>query len=243
MHFSEKAQTLFWRGATSEGYGIHGSWQGMQRQRFVHLANYAAGTDMIDLLLLDKGNVMGFTQERTPISRITAVTNISVSFVGEPTRCFGPDCDLQSLEFNFGPSVDFQDHWKHKYLFDLDGAGFSGRFLPFLESRSLVFRAAGFRQWFDERLTAWRHFVPVDGRLHGVWHLVGYFGGTEKGGGNAHDVEAERIAEEGREWAAKVLRKEDMEVYMFRLLLEWGRIVDDRREEIGFGHDASSFVS
>lgn len=45
----------------------------------------------------------------------------------------------------------------------------------------------------------------------------------------------ERIAEAGREWAGKVLRKEDMEIYMFRLLLEWGRLTDDKRDEIGFG--------
>ncbi len=80
--------------------------------------------------------------------------------------------------------------------------------------------------------------MPVDGRLHGVWHLIAYFGGTDKGvngeNGNGHDREGEKIAEEGREWASRVLRKEDMEVYMFRLLLEWGRIVDDRREELGF---------
>lgn len=45
---------------------------------------------------------------------------------------------------------------------------------------------------------------------------------------------AEMIAEAGREWAGKVLRKEDMEIFMFRLLLEWGRLTDDRRDEIGF---------
>ena len=231
MPYSEKDRTVFWRGATSEGYANRGTWQGMQRQRFVHQVNYTDPSTTVNLLLQNKGNGMGYTQQRTEISQITTVTNISVAFVGDPTRCSGPDCDLERLEFSFGPSVDFQDHWKYKFLFDLDGAGFSGRFLPFLESRSLVFRAAGFRQWFDERLTAWRHFVPVDGRLHGVWHLLGYFGGT---GGNAHEVEGERIAEEGREWATKVLRKEDMEIYMFRLLLEWGRVVDDRREELGF---------
>ena len=44
----------------------------------------------------------------------------------------------------------------------------------------------------------------------------------------------EEIAEVGRVWAEKVLRKEDMEIYMFRLLLEWGRLTDDRRDEIGY---------
>ena len=44
----------------------------------------------------------------------------------------------------------------------------------------------------------------------------------------------EEIAEAGRKWAGRVLRKEDMEIFMFRLLLEWGRLTDDRRDEIGF---------
>jgi hypothetical protein len=34
-----------------------------------------------------------------------------------------------------------------------------------------------------------------------------------------------------------VLRKEDMEIYFFRLLLEWGRLTDDRRDMIGFGSE------
>jgi hypothetical protein len=46
--------------------------------------------------------------------------------------------------------------------------------------------------------------------------------------------EAEKIARDGKVWTEKVLRKEDMEVYMFRLLLEWGRLTDDARTEVGF---------
>jgi len=49
-----------------------------------------------------------------------------------------------------------------------------------------------------------------------------------------HDQEGEFIAEEGRKWAEKALRKEDMEIYFFRLLLEWGRLTDDRRDELRF---------
>lgn len=97
--------------------------------------------------------------------------------------------------------------------------------------------------------------MPVDVRLHGLVATLAYFSGTSAGepvsggggggGGSGGgggvvgqmkgDVEAgERIAEAGREWAGRVLRKEDMEIYMFRLLLEWGRLTDDRRDEIGF---------
>lgn len=50
----------------------------------------------------------------------------------------------------------------------------------------------------------------------------------------AHSEEGEAIATAGREWAANVLRKEDMEIYFFRVLLEWARLTDDRRDELEF---------
>ena len=234
MSFSEKEDTIFWRGATSEGFSTGGTWQGMQRQRFVHLVNADPGSSTVNLILPKKGTDVNYIEQRIPLSDISSVTNISVAFVGDTVRCYDYDCELQNRELRFSSPIPFEDHWRFKYLFDLDGAGFSGRFLPFLQSRSLVFRAAAFRTWFDERLTAWIHFVPVDGRLHDVWDLLAYFGGTRTNLKGGHIAEAEIVAQAGRKHAAQVLRKEDMEVYMFRLLLEWGRIVDDQRNEMGF---------
>lgn len=58
-----------------------------------------------------------------------------------------------------------------------------------------------------------------------------------KAGGNG-DTEGEkrarRIAKRSTEWHDKVLRNVDFEAWFFRLLLEYGRVVDDKREEIGF---------
>lgn len=47
----------------------------------------------------------------------------------------------------------------------------------------------------------------------------------------------ERIATEGRLWAEKVMRKEDMLLYVHRVLLEYGRICDDDRDKLGFTDD------
>ena len=52
-----------------------------------------------------------------------------------------------------------------------------------------------------------------------------------------NDEVAERIARQGREWAESVLRKEDMLVYVYRLLLEYARVSDPDREEMGFADD------
>ena len=105
--------------------------------------------------------------------------------------------------------------------------------------------------------------MPIDIRLHGVYSTLAYFAGVDgyvggrvvqeeekdafgkvikermvRGGKRlkweGHEREGEMIAREGKAWAGKVLRKEDMEVYFFRLLLEWGRVTDDNRENLGF---------
>jgi hypothetical protein len=62
-----------------------------------------------------------------------------------------------------------------------------------------------------------------------------YFRGFQ--GRNGHDKTAERIAMDGKEWAERVLRKEDMQIYMLRLLLEYARVMDDDRETMGWADD------
>jgi hypothetical protein len=52
-----------------------------------------------------------------------------------------------------------------------------------------------------------------------------------------HDAAARQIAEAGRSWAGKVLRREDMLIYVYRLLLEYARVVDDKRESLGWVDD------
>ncbi|MCJ1468944.1 hypothetical protein MMC07_007574 [Pseudocyphellaria aurata] len=248
--FASKENSLFWRGATSEGLSRYATWKGMARQRVVHLVNNA--TNPLPVLLPHPSQPTSYAYTLLPPSALGL--NLDVAFVEGIARCWDDDCDNQAAEFGLADKSDFQAHWRHRFLLDLDGAGFSGRFLPFLRSRSLVFKTAVFREWWDGRVFAWQHFVPIDVRLQGLLSTLAYFAGTTNEGprpgapaGNVRasgkkepgamkaNVEAgAEIAEAGREWAGKVLRKEDMEIYMFRLLLEWGRLTDDRRDQLGF---------
>ncbi|KAF3005385.1 hypothetical protein E8E14_008137 [Neopestalotiopsis sp. 37M] len=227
--WSEKLNGLYWRGASSDGFAAHGAWQTFTRARFVHLAqklNTFFGTSVLDFPNAAGSGFRLASDDDAPIAP-------NVSFVGQFQRCDERDCAAEHTTFyknaysDPAPSVDFQEHWKFRHLVDLDGAAFSGRFIPFLKSASLPYRAALFRTWWEERVHPWRHFVPVDVRLNDLWNVVAYMSGSGK-------RDAEVIAKEGSEWAKKALRKEDMRVYMFRLLLEWGRLVDDNREGLGF---------
>jgi hypothetical protein len=238
--------TVFWRGATSEGVSPgQGQWRGMSRQRFIHNANNINGSEPeFSLLLPAGGDGNRMSYKPTHIRALTNVLSTDIHIVDFIARCGGKDCGTQANEFAaLVAPTDFQSHWQYKYLLDLDGAGFSGRFLPFLQSHSLPFKAALFREWWDERVTPWWHFVPLDLRGHGFWATLAYFAGIHADsarqsgvgwGVPAHESEAAQIAHQGKKWAEQALRKEDMEIYFFRLLLEWGRLTDDRREELGF---------
>lgn len=248
--YDDKDNTLFWIGSTSEGMGSKGRWKGLSRQRLSHLVNNNTENEVSVLLPTGEPNnaysyqVLDGSAPGEDLGLHTEVhLNHPITHCGE--------CDTQQKELGTTGRVDFQSNWQYRHLFDLDGAGFSGRFLPFLQSRSLPFKAGLLRQWFDSRITPWLHFVPVDLRLHGMWSTLAYFAGvngTVPAGGTfgglgptprrvqmeAHDAAAREIAEAGREWATRAVRKEDMEIYSFRLLLEWGRLTDDHRDVLGF---------
>ncbi|CAG8298156.1 unnamed protein product [Penicillium salamii] len=241
--YGHKENSLYWVGSTSEGVSRFGEWKGMPRQRFAHLINNNTNNQVSVLLPTGDGTFRYEIMDGSaPAEELQLQT--AVHLANPIIRC--EDCEEQAAEMGTVGWADFQAHWSHRYLFDLDGAGFSGRFLPFLHSHSLPFKTGLFRQWFDPRVSSWLHFVPIDIRLHGMWSTLAYFAGvpapaTDRPGPDApkarmksHDQQGKWIAEEGRKWAQTALRKEDMEIYFFRLLLEWGRLTDDQRDVLGF---------
>ncbi|GLA54529.1 hypothetical protein AnigIFM63604_000672 [Aspergillus niger] len=246
-NYTDKTNTLFWIGSTSEGVSNHGEWKGIPRQRLAHLVNNNTLNSVSVFLPTNETDTYMYEvlNGRAPSDILHLDTSVNV--IAPIVRCRREDCDDQSKELGAASRVDFQSHWQYRYLFDSDGAGFSGRFLPFMQSHSLPFKTGLFRQWFDSRITPWLHFVPIDLRLHGLWSTLAYFAGVDTtltvNGATRHvhmpphDIEGTWIAEEGRKWANRVIRKEDMEIYFFRLLLEWGRITDDQRDVLGYRLD------
>jgi hypothetical protein len=270
--WAEKEDTMIWRGVTSGGVQIAENWETMHRQRLVRLLNgtfQAATNNSIRILTQTPAitpQTSPGTYEPTPNFDPSSFANkhTDVGFV-ESWGCI-PDCSFYADVFSLKPQQTLTSQFRSKYLIDVDGHSFSGRWHAFLQSRSLGFKATIFREWHDSRLFAWRHFVPVDNRYDDLYSLLTYFIGVGKrpstgsiGAGAAmlddfenadvnlnpgifvppHSTEAQKLANQGREWANKVLRREDIEVYMFRLLLEYGRICDDNRERIGYSGDGS----
>jgi len=259
LDWRDKEDNIIWRGVTSGGVQTDDNWQRMHRQRLVQLFNgtHAKETDAKAKILTQKR--FEVPQQNTtyePFDKFKpdqfADQHGDIGFV-EAWGCV-PNCSFYDSVFSWKPQVSLTSQFKSKYLIDVDGHSFSGRWHAFLQSKSLGFKATIFREWHDSRLFAWRHFVPVDNRYDDLYALMTYFVGygkpnmehaTEGEDLNPqvyiapHAKEAQKLAKQGREWANKSLRREDIEVYMFRLLLEYGRIMDDNRDHIGYSGDGS----
>ena len=249
----EKRDTLVWRGVTSGGVQIAENWSTMHRQRLVSLLNgtfLAANDSVVNVLGLTDPDSTKYTTQPFHPSHF-AQEHTDVGFV-KAMSCV-PDCHFYDDVYTWVPEIPMASHFKSRFLIDVDGHSFSGRWHAFLQSKSLGFKATIFREWHDSRLFAWRHFVPVDNRYDDLYSLFTYFTGydpQEGGGAGAaaqnpslrvpmHDEQAQTIARQGREWANKVLRRDDIEVYTFRLLLEYARVLDDNRDRIGYGGDGT----
>jgi hypothetical protein len=142
-------------------------------------------------------------------------------------------CSYTSPKFHVELAMPMKEQFTYKYLPDVDGNSFSGRWRSFLMSTSMPMKATIYKEWHDDRLMPWVHFVPMDNSYQDVYGIMDYFL-------HGHDLAAKRIAQEGKTWAEKVLRREDMMLYVWRLLLEFARICDDNRDNLGFVADLNN---
>lgn len=267
VDWNEKEDKLLWRGVTSGGAQVEDTWRRLHRQRLVMSLNSTEMENQKVRILAEQPEARGeYENYRQFGPSEFAQQYTDVGFV-EAFGCH-PNCSyLHDNVLSFKPQISLPEQFKSKFLVDVDGHSFSGRWRAFLESKCLGIKATIFREWHDSRLFAWRHFVPMDNRFDDIYTLLTYFIGTGESQGERlpgvpyvarHDAEGRRIAQQGREWANKVLRRDDIEVrpngcyelwlktsnprtqvYMFRLLLEYGRIIDDNRDRIGYSGDGS----
>ncbi|KAJ7461187.1 glycosyl transferase family 90-domain-containing protein [Mycena latifolia] len=129
------------------------------------------------------------------------------------------DCDADAIraEYNItGETAPREEAYGFKYLLDVDGNTFSGRYLGLLRSGGLVFKSTAFAEFFTPWLVPYEHFIPVRPDLADLPAKIEW--------ARANDAEAHRIQEAGRVFAERVLTDAQNDCYWFAVLLEWGAL-------------------
>ncbi|CZT40260.1 related to capsular associated protein (CAP10) [Rhynchosporium secalis] len=280
--WKKKTDTLVWRGLASGGRNKDDNWKGFHRHRLVSMLN---GTQAI--LMPDNSSFIDVAKLPLEIYNLTAwstpepagiiprahamgawlnsFTNASFNDLACFPRQEAVDerwlggCSYTDYLFTPTPSINLAGQHRHKYLPDVDGNSFSGRYRDFLNSLSVPLKATLFKEWHDSRLVAWKHFVPIDNRFLDIYGVMEFFlgspsqdpdvgigkategetrgiseGGQSKKREGGRDHIAQKIGADGHEWSQKVLRVEDMRVYTYRVLLEYARVMDPKRDMLGW---------
>lgn len=215
---------------------------GSHKYRLLNLVNGGADrTREVTMVLPAPGSEDKFRYESVPAADANGAVPLRLG-LGDYSACEGNSCGL--VRQVYGELGTDPDPMEHRYVLLLDeDDGPSPQLVPMLRSLVVPFVSTIFQTWYTERLMPWLHYVPVDPRYHALHTTLAFFSGTQGRGGQTggargmemkpHLGEAEFIARQGQKWADKALGQREMEVYLFRLLLEWGRLIDNRRGEIG----------
>ncbi|TPX10111.1 uncharacterized protein E0L32_001308 [Thyridium curvatum] len=236
--WEEKEVGVVWRGVGSGGRNKAENWRRFQRHRLIEMLN---GTTVTNI---EKHNGQAQTFEMAPLAKYdyprrregtigTWLSNHTDTGFND-LNCFPRDsnCTYLAPYFSEKPSVPMAQQYVQKFIPDADGNSFSARFRGLLLSTSLPLKATIYSEWHDDRLLPWLHFAPLDNSFQDLHAVLNYFTADERG-----DAAARYIAEMGKAWGERVLRREDMLLYTWRVLLEFARVCDEDRDRLGYIDD------
>ena len=212
---------LYWAGKTTGSFQgvVDQDWKKHHRQRFVALVNKLEAKNHTYLTRPNQD-----TAWQPQISGVLNTSLYSVHFTDVVQYADAATNGAIRSYFDIRAADARNESFKYTLNFDLDGNGHSGRFYRLLNSRSLPLKQTVFREWHDERLMPWLHYVPISLGMEELLEVVRYLAEEEEG----RELAA-FMAEEGRRWSLRGLRPVDQAVYLYRLMLELARLQDPDR--------------
>ncbi|GAA5943781.1 uncharacterized protein JCM15063_006491, partial [Sporobolomyces koalae] len=195
---------VVWRGSTT-GADLniehHRKWS--QRIRLCRLP-FESGSKTLPYSPADSPTSFGPMSTFTARSKTLANRYFDFAFIGEPTQC-DDLATCRDFEKQFRWDEGFMEpevQNEYKYVIDIDGNGWSGRFHRLMSSNSLVLKSTIFPEWYSDMIQPWVHYVPISTDYQDLWSIMAFFKGDENGVGS-HDDIARQLATNGKEWTEK----------------------------------------
>ncbi|KAL1408186.1 hypothetical protein Q8F55_004991 [Vanrija albida] len=162
-----------------------------------------------------------------------------MALAGGAIQCDEDDgtCDDMEREIDFAPFQRSPAMNKHKFLLDIDGNGWSGRFRRLMSTNSVVIKTGIFSEWFQPHLIPWFMYIPSKLDFSDLADILAFFRGSPKQRDLMFDGTAKALGHNGKCFVERMFRIEDLQAYMFRLFLEYARIVADDDEDMDFHYD------
>ena len=229
--FAEKTiDKLLWRGSTTgTEFRVGYDWEKSQRSRLHFMSLETEGTT--ELMWSNHGKLEMMNASKKAVNEKYLDTRYS----GSPAQCDEVTCKIMEEKIDFAPTMGLEQQNEYRYLMDVDGNGWSGRFNRLLTSNGVVLKSTVFPEWYADRIQPWVHYVPIKVDYSDLYDVMAFFTGNPEDGRGSHTEMAERIGTAGREFSKKHWRRADMAAYMFRLVLEYARLLQqDMGEDVDY---------
>ncbi|KAF7306225.1 CAP10 domain-containing protein [Mycena indigotica] len=194
VDWRKKEEKLYWRGSSTGGHIYNDNYHHFPRFKLVDISRTERGGPLMDVALSAFHDYL----------------------------C-GAGCDARVLMEKYGAvragtevKRPREEVYKYKYLMDVDGNSFSGRYIGLLKSGSLVFKSTVFTEFFSQWLVPFEHYIPVLPDLSDLLDKIEW--------AKNNDAEARAIQKAGKEFAERVLTDGQMDCYFALAMLEWGRL-------------------
>lgn len=230
---------LLWRGSPT-GISMMTKdvdWRQSHRWRLHQFAN-TNSTEEIEFIVPNLAGELGLQTETAPADE-AAKFFFDMHLTGEPIQCSEEDgtCDDMANEIAWSKFQPRKAAQLYKFILDIDGNGWSGRFRHLMSSNSVVVKTGIFTEWFQPHLIPWFMYIPAKLDFSDLTDIMAFFTGSPGQPHLAFDQTAKALGQNGKCFVQRMFRYEDMQAYMLRLFLEYARIVAPEGEDMDFHYD------
>ncbi len=154
--WEEKVDKVFWRGATTGG-GNHppGFSPQYHRQRFIRMSSDDSNTTKVVTFSDTASSITQWISTEVAIGTLNEEIMDAAFVKAVSAESYPGGLPALMKDHRFGDSVPLGAHWKYKYLVDLDGMSYSGRFMAFLASDSVPLKATVYEEFFSDWIQPW----------------------------------------------------------------------------------------
>lgn len=149
--FDKKEENkLLWRGSTTGvNFNEEEDWSQSQRARLHFLTNEKLGDKKVI-----QSNPSPLSITTLPLSTLNDEM-MDISFSGGPVQCSPKTCAHLLKVIEFKQTMGLDESYQYKYVFDVDGNGWSGRFHRLLSMKAATLKSTLFPEWYSDRIMPW----------------------------------------------------------------------------------------
>ncbi|KIJ46880.1 glycosyltransferase family 90 protein [Sphaerobolus stellatus SS14] len=248
--WSDRDNKLYWRGIVT-GWNWYKGLQSLRASEGIHLSWRDGARPKLSLMFSEKvdpgfqvdvlvekglgGNGTGLMLKKYNVRKLNEKW-MDIGLIGEAIQCDKEEGTCAEMERApmWKRERDLITEANKKFVVELDGNDWSEQFQRKLAAGNVVLRSTAYPEWNDDWLIPYYHYIPIQSNYTDIYNIMSFFVGDPEHGQGSHDDLAQRISEHATEFANKHWRWVDMQAYLFRLMLEYVRLLSDDRDAASF---------